>query len=69
MIFKTFTFSLVPEAIKTGSNAKFNFQGKKNCSGVLPPGGFRALSTYVYLTSQPQPELSSFLQGPFLKDT
>lgn len=38
MIFKTFTFSLVPEAMKMGSNAKFNFQGKKNCSGVLPPG-------------------------------
>lgn len=38
MIFKTFTFPLVPEAINTGSSAKFNFQGKKNCSSVLPPG-------------------------------
>lgn len=29
VISKTFTFPLVPEAINTGSSAKFNFQRKK----------------------------------------
>lgn len=38
VISKTFTFPLVPEAINTGSSAKFNFQRKKNYSCVLPPG-------------------------------
>lgn len=45
MVFKTFTFFLVPEAINTGSSAKFNFQGKKNCPVSLLQGLLSLLHT------------------------